>query len=136
MVGQIALSLVVLVGAGLYLRTLQNLRRIDTGFNQRNLVVFRLDPSLAGYTKARLSEFYQRVLSRLGKVPGVTSSAISRFIPLSDGASSSAVLVPGHHTGFRPAVPVLALDRPRAPHDHLGGGEHLAGGPGPRPSGY
>jgi predicted permease len=95
-VGQIALSLVVLVGAGLYLRTLQNLRHIDTGFNQRNLVVFRLDPSSAGYTKARLAEFYQRVMARLEKVPGVTSSAISRYIPLSGGTSTDGILVPGH----------------------------------------
>jgi predicted permease len=94
-IGQLALSLVVLVGAGLYLRTLQNLRSVDLGLNPRQLLVFRLMPTLAGYTNARATEFNQRVLASLERINGVQSAAISRHIPLSGSSRTTRVSLPG-----------------------------------------
>src|SRR5205823_11487031 len=56
---QVAVSIVLLVGAGLFLRTLQNLRNVDVGFNTRNLVLFRVSPSLNRYDDARTIALYQ-----------------------------------------------------------------------------
>jgi predicted permease len=94
-IGQFALSLVVLVGAGLYLRTLHNLRSVDLGLNPRHLLVFRLMPSLAGYSNARATDFNQRVLASLEHISGVEFAAISRHIPLSGSSRSTRVLAPG-----------------------------------------
>jgi predicted permease len=93
-VGQIGLSLLVLVGAGLYIRTLRNLRNVDLGMNPQNLLVFRLMPILAGYTNERATELNQRVLSSLERVHGVECAAISRHIPLSGSSRSTRVTNP------------------------------------------
>jgi predicted permease len=73
---QLALSLVAVIGAGLYTRTLHNLRSIDLGINIHNLTGFRLAPSVSGYTNERDAEFAQGVLARLESVPGVQSAAL------------------------------------------------------------
>jgi predicted permease len=94
-IGQLALSLVVLVGAGLYLRTLHNLRAVDLGMNPRNLLVFRLLPALAGYSGERAVDFDHRVVAALEHLPGVQSAASSRHIPLSGSRRTTVVSVPG-----------------------------------------
>ncbi len=81
-VAQLALSLVAVVGAGLYVRTLLNLRAVDLGMNIHNLTVFRLAPGASGYTNARSLEFARRVLDRIEKVAGLKSVALSRILPL------------------------------------------------------
>jgi predicted permease len=75
-VTQLALSLVAVIGAGLYTRTLKNLRSIDLGINIHNLTAFRLAPSVSGYTNERDAEFAQGVLARLESTPGVQSAAL------------------------------------------------------------
>jgi putative ABC transport system permease protein len=72
---QIGLSLVLLFGAGLFARTLFNLKKTDVGFTTDHLVVFTLDPSLAGYELPQIPGLYKRVLSSLTQIPGVTSAA-------------------------------------------------------------
>jgi predicted permease len=94
-IAQLALSLVVLVGAGLYLRTLHNLRSVNLGMDPRRLLVFRLLPGLAGYSDPRARDFDSRVLAALERVPGVQSAAISRHIPLSGSARTVYINVPG-----------------------------------------
>ncbi|MGH9755522.1 MAG: ABC transporter permease, partial [Blastocatellia bacterium] len=64
-VAQVALSLLLLVGAGLFLRTLHNLQRVNLGFNQENLLVFRLQPEQGGYKDERLTQFYLQLFARL-----------------------------------------------------------------------
>ena len=84
-VTQVALAIVVLVGAGLLVRTLQNLRSIDVGFDSNNLVIFSINPSLAGYKDAQINSFYQDLQGRLAETPGVKSASYS-MVPLLSGA--------------------------------------------------
>jgi len=84
-VTQVALAIVVLVGAGLLVRTLQNLRSIDVGFDAHNLVIFGMNPSLAGYKDAQIRSFYRDLQGRLTETPGVKSASYS-MVPLLSGA--------------------------------------------------
>ena len=68
---QVGLSLLLLVGAGLFLRTLINLQRVEPGFNTRNLLLFGVEPGLIGYKDERLAQIYQQLCERLEAVPGV-----------------------------------------------------------------
>ena len=68
---QVALSLLLLVGAGLFVRTLLNLQRVDPGFNTRNLLLFEIRPGLTGYREEKLEQLYQGLVERLEAVPGV-----------------------------------------------------------------
>jgi hypothetical protein len=72
LVVQVAMSLVLLVGAGLFLRTLSNLRHVDVGFNPQNLVLFRVNPALNRYDEQRINALYRDMLERLSAVPGVS----------------------------------------------------------------
>ncbi len=81
---QVALAIVVLVGAGLLLRTLKNLRSEDIGFDAHNLVIFDIDPTLAGYKDAQIESFYRDLQSRLAATPGVKSASYSQH-PLLSG---------------------------------------------------
>ncbi len=83
-VTQVALAIVVLVGAGLLVRTLQNLRSIDVGFDSHNLVIFGINPSLAGYKDAQIDSFYRDLQGRLAETPGVRSASYS-MLPLLSG---------------------------------------------------
>jgi predicted permease len=76
---QIALSLLLLTGAGLYVRTLVNLVRINPGFATENLLLFQLLPRQAGYRGARLTQFYDRAQQSLAAIPGVRSATLTQF---------------------------------------------------------
>jgi predicted permease len=81
-VGQIAVSMVLLVGAGLMVRTLYNLEHSDLGFRQQNLLVFKLDGTQTGYSGPQLQRLYNRVLYRVRGLPGVQNATYSGFAPL------------------------------------------------------
>jgi len=83
-VAQVALAIVVLVGAGLMVRTLQNLRSIDVGFDSHNLVLFGINPSLAGYKDEQIDSFYRDLQGRLADTPGIRSASYS-MVPLLSG---------------------------------------------------
>jgi predicted permease len=95
LVVQVAISLVLLIAAGLFLRTLQNLRNVDVGFNTRNLVLFRLNPSLNRYDDARAINLYDRLSERLRSVAGVRSVAFSNQQLLSGSVNSTSIFVEG-----------------------------------------
>jgi predicted permease len=97
-VSQIALSLLLLVGAGLFVRTLENLENISTGFNARNLLLLGLDPTQAGYKGQRLESFYESLHERLRAVPGVRNASLSRHTLISGAGSDRSVSVPGYTT--------------------------------------
>ncbi|HEX2665820.1 MAG TPA: ABC transporter permease [Candidatus Acidoferrum sp.] len=82
-VSQVALAVVVLVGAGLLVRTLRNLRNVDPGFDTRNLLTFGLDPTLIGYKTPQIDAFYQDLQERLAATPGVESVSYSNSTLLS-----------------------------------------------------
>ena len=74
---QVTLSLLLLIGAGLFLRTLNNLRDLGPGFSSERLVGFNLDPSLNGYSVERCKSFYRRLTDELGATPGVQSVSLA-----------------------------------------------------------
>jgi len=94
-VAQVALAIVVLVGAGLLVRTLANLRNVDVGFDAHNLINFNIDPTLAGYKDAQLSGFYRDLQGRLAETPGVESVSYSMLPLLSNGLLITAFHWPG-----------------------------------------
>ena len=76
-IAQVTISLVVLIGAGLFLRTLENLRQVDVGFNPRNVVLFRVSPALNRYDEREQNRLYERIGERLRAIGGVRSVAWS-----------------------------------------------------------
>lgn len=78
---QVALSVLLLVGAGLFVRTLVNLYRVEVGFNTSNLLLFGVRPELVGYKDERRAQLYQQMAERLEAVPGVQKVTFSR-VPL------------------------------------------------------
>jgi predicted permease len=96
LVAQVALALTLLVGAGLFLNTLWNLRRVDVGFDTANLMMFRVNPQLNRYDDARTAALYDNLLERIGRVPGVKHVAFSQPPLLSGGVSSTDVFIEGH----------------------------------------
>jgi predicted permease len=92
---QVALSLLLLVGAGVFLRTLHNLQQVDLGFNQDNLLVFCLQPEQGGYKDERLTQFYQRLFERLDNLPGVRAATFGRVPLIARNNYFSGILLPG-----------------------------------------
>ena len=88
---QVALSLMLLVGAGLFVRTLQNLLNIDPGFRREGVLLVDVDGRHEGYRDARLAAFYKDLLDRVQRVPGVASASISSHTPLNGSTWSEAV---------------------------------------------
>ena len=95
-VGQVALAALVLTGAGLFVRTLHNLGAIDPGFDARNLLIFKLDPVIAGYKTNQIQALYHSLQAHFAAVPGVTSVAYSHFALLSGNSSAQDVSIQGH----------------------------------------
>ena len=77
-VGQIATTLLMLVAAGLFVRTLNNLQSVNLGFNRENLLLFTIDATKVGYKDPAISEFYGRILEQLAALPGVRSAGVAR----------------------------------------------------------
>ena len=93
---QVALSFLLLFGAGLFVRSLQNLRTTDTGVALDNLVTFQLSPALNGYTEERGAQFYRDLLERLRSAPGVKSAGQAAVPILSGDEWDSSMSVEGH----------------------------------------
>jgi predicted permease len=91
-VAQVALAIVVLVGAGLLVRTLQNLRSVDVGFDSHNILIFGIDPTLIGYKGPQADSLYRDLQGRLSETPGVKSASYS-MMPLLGGG----LLITGFH---------------------------------------
>jgi predicted permease len=95
-VAQVALSLLLLVGAGLFTRSLLNLRRIDPGFQTSNLVIFSIDASRNGYPQTRIHQLYADIRQRLASVPGVSAASLAEIVPLSGDNSQNSIHVQGY----------------------------------------
>ncbi|HEY2943523.1 MAG TPA: ABC transporter permease, partial [Vicinamibacteria bacterium] len=96
---QVAVSLLLLIGAGLFVRTLANLRTVDVGFDARSLVSFTVDPSLNGYTPAASKQFAKALLERLNAAPGVAAAGLASQRLLDGSQRTTDVRV----AGYRPA---------------------------------
>ncbi len=95
-VAQMALSIVLLVSAGLFLRNLREATTIDKGFDSSHLLIANVDPSLQGYDKPRSEEFYRRLIQRLAAMPAVSSVTTSSLMPLGLSNNDSDVSIPGY----------------------------------------
>ena len=94
---QVALSFLLLFGAGLFVRSLQNLQGTDTGFEQiDNLVTFRLAPAMNGYSVERVEQFYTSLLDNIRALPGVKEAGAARVAILSGDEWDSSISVEGH----------------------------------------
>jgi len=92
---QVTLSLVLLIGAGLFIRSLNNLKDVDPGFGTRNLVGFAVDPPMNGYTPERSRDFYRQVRDNLDALPGVESSTLAVIPVLADNEWDNSMTVEG-----------------------------------------
>jgi predicted permease len=92
---QVCISLVLLVGAGLFLRTLYNLRHVDIGFNPEKLLLFRVNPQLNRYDEKRTAALYGEMLDRIAAVPGVRAAGFSQPALLSGSTTSTSIFVQG-----------------------------------------
>jgi predicted permease len=90
-VTQVALSLLLLIGAGLFVRTLLNLQRVDPGFNTKNLLMFKVAPGLTGYKGERLTQLYEQICERLETLPGSPKVTFSRTPLLADNDADRPV---------------------------------------------
>ncbi len=93
---QVMMSLLLLVGAGLFLRTLRNLQNQDYGFERSHLLLAEFDARLAGYKPSQTPGLHQRLVERLSGLPGVRSVALSATPPISAGNWSSSITIPGY----------------------------------------
>ncbi|HEY6392765.1 MAG TPA: ABC transporter permease [Bryobacteraceae bacterium] len=94
-VAQIGISLLLVVAAGLFVRTVTNLHSVNLGFNAENILIFNLDATQAGYKDATLKQFYAELEQRFQSIPGVRS-ATSSDMPLVGGwSSNTGIAVPG-----------------------------------------
>jgi predicted permease len=94
---QVALSLVLLFGAGLFVRSLQNLKAAETGFRDPdNLVTFQVNPALNGYSEVRGRQFYRDLLERLRAIPGVRAAGMAAVPLLAGNEWDNTMQVEGH----------------------------------------
>ena len=93
-VGQIAISLLILVAASLFVRTLSNLRSIELGFNRENVLLFQLNARQAGHRDPEIAEFYGNLRERFAAIPGVRGASLARST-LIGGEHGLPISVPG-----------------------------------------
>jgi len=92
---QVAVSLVLLVGAGVFVRTFRNLLSVESGFERAHVVSARFDPRLAGFTKAQLPALFDRLLDHARAIPGVKSASVALSGPVTGSERLSSMMVPG-----------------------------------------
>src|SRR2546423_1389700 len=94
-VTQIGLSVVLLVAAGLFLRSLHHAQAINPGFDAEKIVTLPLNINLLRYTKPQGREFYRQVVERVEAIPGVESASVARIVALGGGASVRSLAIEG-----------------------------------------
>ena len=92
---QLSLSLVVLIGGGLLVRTLQQLQTMNPGFNPHNAFMMSFDVGLQGYDRARGEQLYRQLVERVDSLPGVKSSVVTDYVPLMLNYSSNTIFIEG-----------------------------------------
>src|SRR5262245_15133090 len=94
-VAQVALSLLLLVGGGLFLRSLQNLKNLDPGFKTKGVLTMQVDPQARQYQGSQLNTFWQELLTRVRAIPGVSAATLSALSPLDGSDRGVMIEVPG-----------------------------------------
>ena len=103
-VAQVALSLVVLVCGGLFIKSFRKAQTMDPGFGNENGLIVSLSPTLVGYETEQARNFYRQVIERVSHVPGVESVAYARLLPLGDSSNSSGPILKEGETLARGAA--------------------------------
>jgi predicted permease len=108
LIPQISLSLVLMVGAGLLVRTLENLKNIYPGFREQNVLLFSIRPGMIGYRDTQVSELYERLLEQIKRVPAVSAVTFSTFSPLAGWSGLTDARIDGYtpRQGENPAISV------------------------------
>ena len=145
-VAQIAISLLLLVAAGLFVRTLSNLQSIPLGFNRENVLLFELNAPQAGYPESRVAAFYADLRQRLSEVPGVRDATLSHASLIRAGRShpitvdgrptdrSTRILYTGPRFFTTMQIPMLQgreIDGRRSPGNDAGRGRERSVSPEP-----
>ena len=95
-VGQVALSMLLLAGAGLFARSLFNLRAVDAGFPVESLLTFSIDPTLSGYDAARMQSLFEQTQDALTAIPGVRSASMSEIGAFTGNEWGQTVKIDGY----------------------------------------
>jgi predicted permease len=95
-VAQVTVSMLLLVGAGLFIRSLRNLKLLDLGLKTDNLIAFNVSPTLSGYTPVRAKTFDTQLLERVSALPGVSSAAFAQIGLLEGNEWDSSISVEGY----------------------------------------
>ena len=93
-VAQIALSLLLLIGAGLAVRTMQKVLAMDRGFDSDNLVLMSMDLTIQNYSEAKGRSFYEELIKRVEAIPGVISASLAKTVPPNDWSDRVNVFLP------------------------------------------
>jgi predicted permease len=103
-VAQVAGSLTLLIVAGLFVRSLNNVQRRDLGFDPRGVMTFSLDPHGAGYDEVRGREFYEQLSQRVRALPGVESASLAQSVPVGTSGVGAELEIDGvkQQPGKRP----------------------------------
>ncbi len=99
LVAQVALSSLLLLGAGLFIHALYNLQTVELGFNQQNLLLFTLPTAQSGYKDERLLRLYQQLFERLDQLPGVRSATFGSVQLIANDNWFTDFLLPGETEG-------------------------------------
>ena len=105
-VGQVAGSLMLLIVAGLFMRSLEKAQHADLGFDPSHVLNASIDPHDAGYEEAQGREFQKALLERAGSLPGVLSASLALFVPMGYGGDYNQLKIDGFQT--RPGAPAPA----------------------------
>lgn len=106
-VSQIAISLLLVATAGLFVRTLKNLNSVELGFNRENVLLFQLNAAEAGYKESATKQLYADLQGRFRSIPGVRDATLSHMVLVSHSTSTTDVTIPGTPSpegGLRTAV--------------------------------
>jgi predicted permease len=98
-IGQVAVSLVLLIGAGLLVRGLQRAQSTDLGFDEKNLVVVSMDLSTQGYDRPRATTVYSQLSERMKALPGVKSVSLAEVVPFAGRRDATIDVAGGEVTG-------------------------------------
>ena len=129
-VAQIAISLLLLVAAGLFVRTLSNLHSISLGFNRDSVLLFELNAPQAGYPEARVAAFYDDLQRRLSEVPGVRDATLSHASLIRAGRGHPVTVNGVRHGGHAHPVYGPSVLHDHADSDAAGAGDRRKRSPG------
>jgi predicted permease len=97
-VAQVTFSLLLLIGAGLFIRSLRNLKTLDPGFRTENLIAFSVDPTMNGYSPERTKLLYKQLTESVAGLPGVTSAALTAVGLLEGNEWDSSITIEGYQS--------------------------------------